>query len=101
MNGPEFDGPAYSPEHDKARLTSQLETIRELMADGQWRTLTEIERETGYRSASISAQLRHLRKPRFGAWAVDKQHRGEPKEGLWEYRVRVAVSDQLALPEAA
>ena len=35
---------------------------------------------------SISAQFRHLRKQRFGAYAVEKRRR-QPAGGTWEYRV--------------
>lgn len=84
---PEFDGPAYDPEQDKDRLKNQLGRIYECMRDHAWRTLDEIEAATHEPVASISAQLRHLRKPRFGSYRVEKQHRGDPKNGLFEYRV--------------
>lgn len=54
------------------------------MADGRWHTLEEISRATGAPAASVSAQLRHLRKPKFGAATVDKRHEGN---GLYRYRV--------------
>lgn len=82
-----FDGPTYEVEYDKVRLSKQHERIRELMRDGQWRTLNEIGDATGDPVASISAQLRHLRKPRFGSWIVDKRRRGDEGLGLWEYRL--------------
>lgn len=82
-----FNGPDYVPELDKARLTGQIERIYLLMSDHHWRTLTEIELLTGYPQASISAQLRHLRKPRFGGFIVEKRRRGDRKQGLFEYRL--------------
>lgn len=82
-----FNGPCYSPEHDRARLAGQILRVFECMADGQWRTLAEIEAVTGDPQASISAQLRHLRKPRFGGYAIDKRARGDRARGLWEYRL--------------
>ena len=84
---PHFNGPAYSPKHDHARLTGQIARIRALMLDGCWRTLSEIEAATGDPAASISAQLRHLRKPKFGSHRVDKRTRGQRSAGLYEYRV--------------
>lgn len=80
-------GPAYEEALDKSRLTEQLERIRDLMVDGDWRTLGEIAAITGDPEASVSAQLRHLRKPRFGAYTVEKRRRGLVTTGLWEYRV--------------
>jgi len=84
---PHFNGPEYSPEHDHTRLTNQFERIKEVMLDGQWRTLEEISRLTGDPHASISAQLRHLRKPRFGSYQVERRARGDREDGLFEYRV--------------
>jgi len=82
-----FDGAEYVRAVDDARLTGQIRRVFDLMRDGRWRTLDEIGGATGDPVASISAQLRHLRKPRFGQFRVEKQHRGEPDRGLWEYRL--------------
>lgn len=84
-----FDGPAYEPQFDQARLTGQILRVWELMRDGKWRTLREIEDATGDPQSSISAQLRHLRKDRFGAHTIERQHRGERARGIWEYRLVV------------
>jgi hypothetical protein len=84
---PDFEGPAYDPEFDRNRLANQLGRIYGCMRDGKWRTLAEIRLETTDSEASISAQLRHLRKPRFGRYVVERRHRGDPKDGLYEYRV--------------
>lgn len=82
-----FAGDTYDPKHDDARLTGQIARVFELMRDGYWRTLAEIEAATGDPQASISAQLRHLRKNRFGAWIVLKRSRGERSVGLYEYQL--------------
>lgn len=84
---PRFNGSDYVPKRDDARLTGQLLRIWECMKDGHWRTLDEIAYMTGDPPASISAQLRHLRKDRFGAHKVPKRHRGPERNGLYEYRV--------------
>ena len=82
-----FDGAAYDVQLDQERLTHQLRRIYLLMRDGQWRTLKEIEQVTHDPQPSISAQLRHLRKPRFGSHVIEKRRRGEGRKGLWEYRL--------------
>lgn len=82
---PGFDGPAYDARHDFKRLTGQIERIFSLMSDGKHRTLDEISRATGDPPASVSAQLRHMRKPRFGSHCIEKARRGDPSKGLWEY----------------
>ena len=84
MNVVRFNGPVYDQDRDGDRLSHQHQRVRELMADGQWRTLAEISAVTGDPPASVSAQLRHLRKPRFGSHLVEKRHLGQ---GLYVYRV--------------
>ncbi len=84
---PGFDGPAYDPKYDHQRLTGQIKRVFSLMADQRWRTLQEIADATGDPHASISAQLRHLRKERFGAHVVNRRARGDRSHGLFEYQV--------------
>ncbi len=88
-----FDGSDYEPSADQPRLSGQLARIFGVMSDGAWRTLDEIARSASAPAASVSAQLRHLRKPRFGAHIVEKRPRGDRSAGLWEYRV--LVRDQV------
>lgn len=83
-----FSGSDYKPSIDKTRLEKQYVVIRNLMADGRFRTLQEIETKTGYPQASISAQLRNLRKESFGGHTIEKQRRGDVSNGLFEYRLR-------------
>lgn len=92
---PHFNGPEYQPELDFVRLTGQIERIRNIMMDGKWRTLSDIECLTGDPAASISAQLRHLRKPRFGGYVVDKRRRGNRRAGLFEYRVTTLQAQEV------
>ena len=81
-------GPAYNEVIDGQRIKHQLEIIRDwMLSHSLWKTLAEIEQVTDYPQASISAQLRHLRKPRFGNYIVEKRRRSGG--GTWEYRVRV------------
>jgi predicted transcriptional regulator len=82
-----FDGAEYQPAHDDVRLTGQILRVFECMKDGKWRTLAEIEVATGDPQASVSAQLRHLRKPRWNSHVVERRPRGDREHGLWEYRM--------------
>ena len=88
-----FNGAVYEPRFDDARLSGQLADIFNLMKDGEWRTLDEIQMQTRAPQPSISAQLRHLRKIRFGSHIVDKRARGDRKDGLWEYKLIVNRED--------
>jgi len=82
---PHFDG--SDPTFDQKRLTGQLRRVFDCLSDHQWHTLAEIAAKTGDPEASISAQTRHLKKPRFGSHPIVKQRRGDPKRGLWEYKL--------------
>lgn len=96
-------GPAYVPALDRDRITGQMREVMDLMQDGCWRTLRDISQATGAPESSASAQLRHLRKPRFGSYVVEKRRRGDVL-GLWEYRLLppcpVEDGEQLQLLEA-
>lgn len=81
-----FDGAVYDPEYDDDRLTRQLGRVWSVIHDGHWRTLREIAQQTRDPEASVSAQLRHLRKARFGGYKIDKRNRGDRSRGLYEYR---------------
>ena len=67
-----------------------------------WLTLDELSKLTHYPPASISAQLRHLRKPEFGGYAVEKRQRaagrilrGEDFGTVWEYQLKRAIRRKL------
>lgn len=81
-----FNGSDYVPTRDDVRLTGQLLKIWDVVSDGSWKTLRQIAEATGGPESSVSANLRHLRKPRFGGHTVEKVHVGE---GLYRYRVLV------------
>ena len=53
-----------------------------------WVTLAELAGKTKFPPASISAQLRHLRKARYGGWVVEKRRREwVSEEVVWEYKL--------------
>jgi hypothetical protein len=81
-----FNGSDYDQERDSPRLACQLARVFNLMSDSRWRGLDEISNATGDPPASVSAQLRHLRKPRFGKHVVLKQHLGH---GYYKYQLVV------------
>ena len=79
-----FDGADYDRSRDDARLTGQILRVWNCVSDGKWKTLRQIAQETGDPEASISAQLRHLRKPRFGGYTVEREY---IDNGLYKYRL--------------
>jgi hypothetical protein len=90
---PHFDGRTYDESLDRDRLWTQFCRTRDLMRDGQWRSLREISAALGDPEASISARLRDLRKERFGGWIVARRRR-DLDSGTWEYRVRAPNKDE-------
>ncbi len=89
-----FDGPEYSPKHDHKRLTGQILRVFDYMKNGYWRTLDEIHVATGDPHASVSAQLRHLRKARFGSFTVNRRARGDRSRGLFEYQLDLSPPNE-------
>lgn len=84
MGGDLFDGFTYEPKRDESRLFRQLRAVRAVLADGLWHTLPEIEKATGHPQASVSARIRDLRKDRWGAHIVVREH---VRNGLHRYRL--------------
>jgi hypothetical protein len=91
---------ASSAEEDETQLAAIRELMQRSFARGIWLTLGEIAEVTEFAEASISAQLRHLRKPRHGGHRVEKRRRPhgaaaaapkiwDARRGpvIWEYRV--------------
>ncbi|MBS1842409.1 MAG: hypothetical protein JST77_16385 [Acidobacteria bacterium] len=79
-------------------MRTQRDVLRDVMLSanecGAWLTLSELSAITRYPAASISAQLRHLKKPRFGNFALEKRMRekadiysGNAHGVVWEYRL--------------
>jgi predicted transcriptional regulator len=81
-----FEGAGVKTMDDHYRLLDQIDAIKALMIDGEWRTLQDIAKVTRYPTASISAQLRNLRKIGFGSHKVDKR-RTSKTGGTWIYRL--------------
>lgn len=79
-----FDGKTYDQERDGSRLSGQLDRVKRVMIDGEWRTLHELASATRGSEAGVSARLRDLRKARFGGHTVERKYVGS---GLWAYRM--------------
>ena len=82
----------------RVRMRTQREVLRDVMLSanecGAWLTLAELGAMTRYPETSISAQLRHLKKPQFGNYELEKRPRtgagadaGDGHGVEWEYRI--------------
>ena len=82
-----FPGPDFERK-DSERLSRQLDRVRELMSDGDWRTIKDIAVTCRCSENSASAQLRHLRKPPpLGINATIERKRDAKIAGLNWYRM--------------
>lgn len=79
-----FDGATYDAAQDHARLAGQLKRVHASMADGRWHSLRELVTFCGGSEASVSARLRDLRKPKYGARTIERRH---VTRGLFLYRM--------------
>lgn len=68
-------------------LSGQIKRVYDALRDGVWRTLPELHELTGDSVSSVSAQIRHLRKPEHGLHTIIKRRRGANERGLFEYRL--------------
>jgi hypothetical protein len=79
----------------KTYAPSQREVLRDVLLSatecGSWLTLRELSQLTQYGEASISAQLRHLRKTKYGSYVIEKRVRRDlivrdaEHGAIWEY----------------
>jgi hypothetical protein len=86
----------------KTYAPSQREVLRDVLLSatecGSWLTLRELSQLTQYGEASISAQLRHLRKAKYGSYVVEKRVRRDlivrdaEHGAIWEYRLSKKIS---------
>lgn len=63
---------------------TQMHQILATLRSGDWLTLPELNEKTGAPVASISAQLRNLRKPEYGSHRIDRRRRAG---NLFEYKL--------------
>jgi hypothetical protein len=93
------DGTGKEIRGTREHVPTQLEVLRGVLLlaaqYGSWMTLGELARKTNFPEASISAQLRHLRKAEHGGYRVEKRRRPweealktNTTERVWEYRVQ-------------
>jgi len=90
-----FDGPAYEAEKDYERLSGQirvvLEVLKQSSLSARWLTVEQIRRrcllehDEQFPEPSISAQIRNLRKSRFGSWNISGRYRKGVR--IYEYKI--------------
>lgn len=90
----------------RMRRRRQRDVLSDVMLSARqcetWLTLDELAKLTHYPPASISAQLRHLRKPTNGGFAVEKRPRklgrvlrGEDFGTVWEYQLSRGIRRKI------
>ena len=89
MPGKTATGKMNKTNQKRTRPITQSQRIRDLMADGVWRTHAEISALTGDRPKSVAVRLRELRSPKFG------RHKVKPRQrpgGTYEYKLTLSDS---------
>ncbi len=81
----QIDANYSNAEHDATQFGAIRDLMLEASTRGDWLTLAEIAASTEFGEASISAQLRHLRKPRFGHYRVEKRRRDLCTNGVLSF----------------
>jgi len=84
---PDFFGDDYTPSIDRERLLSGIARVRLFMSDGGWHSLAEISKACKVPEATASADLRALRRERYGGYIIDRRRR-VPTGGTYEYRMK-------------
>jgi transcriptional antiterminator len=80
----EFDGDDYDSDRDKERLTKQRDKIRMYMEGRNYLTVKEVAEVLNYPENSVSAQMRNLRKEKFGGRIVHREYFGN---GLYKFKL--------------
>lgn len=80
-----FSGHTYVTARDQQRLTTQVNRVYNLMADGVWRTIPEIAQHIIGTETALSAALRKLRSRQCGEHTVERLNLDGG--GLWAYRL--------------
>ena len=81
-NEPDFDGDDYQPARDKKRLTTGQHKVRMYMERSPvYQTIMQISEALDMYPPSVSADLRNLRKERFGGRTVDRRY---VRNGVYE-----------------
>jgi hypothetical protein len=79
-----FRGRGVRTVKDESRLGGLYRKVFDLMKDQHWRTLREIQLNTGGLDGSISRMLRYMDDPYVGGHHKENRQRAP---GLWEYRI--------------
>lgn len=85
-----FDGRTFNQVRDGSRLRGQLEAVRGALISGGWWTLAKLSERARGSEASVSARLRDLRKPKFGAYDIERRY---VSNGVWEYHLKAGAAD--------
>lgn len=87
-----FDGDDYNHGRDSERLGTQLERIKEAVIGKGFFTYEQIALMSGAPLTSIPAQIRNLKKARFGGYKVERRY---VCDGVYVYSVLEPSTEDL------
>lgn len=81
-------------------LNEQHKRVQAIALKGQWNTLAQLAKLADAPESCVSAQLRHLKKPKMGSYVLEKRAVHDRTAGLYEYRImpKGHTSDYVSLP---
>ncbi len=103
--GPPRDGATFDQKRDGKRLETQQARVLAVLRCGEWLTVSEVQARIalmfdGHRDpeTSIGSRIRDLRKAKFGLFRIDSRTRGNPRAGLWEWRMVLSTPTDPVTP---
>jgi DNA-binding Lrp family transcriptional regulator len=75
---------AFKPILQENLKRRQVDLVFDLMADGRWRTLSEISKRLKQPIQSVSARLRDLRKDEYGGYEVLRERSDKNRTYLYK-----------------
>jgi len=79
-----FSGAGVETVEDKIRLGKQIDRVLAYINGGEWMSLQQIAIGINAPHASVSAQLRNLRKAEHGSYIIERKNEGD---GYFLYRL--------------
>jgi len=88
-----FSGAGVETVDDNIRLGKQIDKVLSFIKNGEWFSLSQISEAINAPHASVSAQLRNLRKREHGSYIIERKNEGS---GYHLYRLSGVDTEQTS-----
>ncbi len=83
----------FDPKFDRVRLGSKLARVRAILLDGKPHTIAEIQAFVGKYDEGVSANVRDLRKAKYGGWDIPSTR----KAGVLSFQLMLTAEERAAI----